>query len=173
LAGWRVLLSLLRPGGVMRLGLYSVLGRGDIEAVRRFVSQQGYRPVANDIRKARQHLATFADGTPQQTITAASDFFSMSECRDLLFHVQEKSFTLPEIQNILMAEDLVFLGFETTAGVSQLYARKFPDDSAMSDLDRWHAVETDNPRIFFNMYQFWVQKPGSPRLLDGAADHAG
>jgi hypothetical protein len=74
--------------------------------------------------------------------------------------VQERSFTLPEIKDFLTAEGLVLLGFETTAAVSQLYARKFPGDSAMSDLDRWHAVETENPRIFFNMYQFWVQKPG-------------
>jgi hypothetical protein len=83
----------------------------------------------------------------------------MSECRDLLFHVQEKSFTLPEIKEFLLAESLSFLGFETSAGVSQLYARKFPGDPAMNDLARWHAVEAENSRIFFNMYQFWVQKP--------------
>jgi hypothetical protein len=59
----------------------------------------------------------------------------------------------------LSEEGLGFLGFETSAGVLQLYARKFPGDSAMSDLARWHAVEAENPRIFFNMYQFWVQKP--------------
>jgi tetratricopeptide (TPR) repeat protein/2-polyprenyl-3-methyl-5-hydroxy-6-metoxy-1,4-benzoquinol methylase len=158
-AGWRVLLSLLRPNGVMRLGFYSALGRGDIDAVRRFVSEQGYRPTPHDIRKARQQLSAFPDGTPQKTITAASDFFCMSECRDLLFHVQETGYTLPQLKDFLAAENLVFLGFETTAGVSQLYGQKFPDDTAMVDLDRWHAVETENPRIFFNMYQFWVQKP--------------
>ena len=159
LAGWRVLLSRLRPGGVMRLGLYSLLARQDIEAVRGFVRTRGYRPIPDDIRRARQDLAEFPPGTPQRIITEASDFFSMSECRDLLFHVQEKSFTLAEIKQFLDEERLGFLGFETSAGVSQLYARKFPGDSAMSDLARWHAVEAENPRIFFNMYQFWVQKP--------------
>src|SRR5262249_35925705 len=33
-AGWRVLLTLLRPGGFMYLGLYSALGRAHIVAVR-------------------------------------------------------------------------------------------------------------------------------------------
>jgi tetratricopeptide (TPR) repeat protein len=159
LAGWRVLLSLLRPGGVMRLGLYSELGRRDIEVVRRFVGEQGYRPEPDVIRKARQHLATFPPESPQRRMCDASDFYSLSECRDLLWHVQEKSFTLAEIKAFLAAEDLTFLGFEVGAGVSQLYARKFPADAAMNDLDRWQVVETENPRIFFNMYQFWLQKP--------------
>ena len=28
----------------------------------------------------------------------------------------------------------------------------------MTDLEQWHRYETDNPRTFVNMYQFWVQK---------------
>jgi tetratricopeptide (TPR) repeat protein/2-polyprenyl-3-methyl-5-hydroxy-6-metoxy-1,4-benzoquinol methylase len=160
LAGWRVLLSLLRPNGVMRLGLYSALGRQDIEAVRHYLREQGYTPAPADIRSARRHLATFPEGTPQKTISEASDFFSLSECRDLLFHVQERSFMLPEIKEFLNSENLTFLGFETSGAVSRLYAQKFPADAPMADLERWHAVETENPRIFFNMYQFWVQKAG-------------
>ena len=29
----------------------------------------------------------------------------------------------------------------------------------MADLARWARIETENPRLFFNMYQFWIQKP--------------
>ena len=43
-AGWRVLLSLLRPGGIMRLGLYSEIARRDIVAARDFIAARGYRP---------------------------------------------------------------------------------------------------------------------------------
>ena len=28
----------------------------------------------------------------------------------------------------------------------------------MSDLDRWHDLETKYPDTFSGMYQFWVQK---------------
>lgn len=38
LAGWRVLLGLLKPGGVMKLGLYSELGRRHISAARELVA---------------------------------------------------------------------------------------------------------------------------------------
>ena len=158
-AGWRVLLTLLRPGGVMRLGLYSTLGRREIEAVRRFVTERGYQATAHDIRRCRQELMGFADATPQKAVTETSDFYSLSECRDLLFHVQERNLTLPEIRNFLAANALRFLGFETTASARQHYARRFPGDAAMTDLDRWKAIETEAPRTFFNMYQFWIQKP--------------
>jgi hypothetical protein len=28
----------------------------------------------------------------------------------------------------------------------------------LTDLDRWHAIETRYPDTFSGMYQFWVQK---------------
>ena len=42
-AGWRVLLSLLRPGGVMRIGLYSETARRGVVAARAFIAQRGLR----------------------------------------------------------------------------------------------------------------------------------
>jgi hypothetical protein len=29
----------------------------------------------------------------------------------------------------------------------------------MADLDQWHLLESENPKAFVNMYQFWIQKP--------------
>jgi hypothetical protein len=49
-AGWRTLLSLLRPGGLMRVGLYGELARRDVVAARAFIAEQGYRPSADDRR---------------------------------------------------------------------------------------------------------------------------
>jgi hypothetical protein len=63
------------------------------------------------------------------------------------------------VRDFLAAAALRFLGFETTASARQHYARRFPGDAAMTDLDRWNAIETEAPRTFFNMYQFWIQKP--------------
>jgi SAM-dependent methyltransferase len=156
LRGWRILVSLLRPGGVMHIGLYSALARSDIRAARALISERGYKETAADIRRCRQELLQFADGTPCKNVTRYSDFFSTSECRDLLFHVQESQFTIPEIKAFLAESGLSFLGF--SGPVVQAYRRRFPDDPAMVDLDRWHAFETENPMAFVNMYQFWVQK---------------
>jgi tetratricopeptide (TPR) repeat protein/SAM-dependent methyltransferase len=110
MAGWRLLLSMLRPGGFMRLGLYSKMARQDIVDARRFIAERGYRPSAEDIRRCRQELTSFGDGTPLKRVTELSDFFSTSACRDLLFHVQEHQLTLREISAFLTQNRLEFLG---------------------------------------------------------------
>jgi 2-polyprenyl-3-methyl-5-hydroxy-6-metoxy-1,4-benzoquinol methylase len=57
-AGWLSLLSLLRPGGFMRVGLYSEVARQEFSEVREFISIGGYRPSSSDIRTFRQELAS-------------------------------------------------------------------------------------------------------------------
>ena len=157
-AGWRVLLSMLRPGGVMALGFYSEIARQMFAAARDFIAQGGYDRTADDIRRFRQDLLGCADGTPLQNVTSIPDFFSLSECRDLLFHVQEHRFALPQIAGFIAENNLQFLGFETDLAIKRNYARRFHNDVAMTDLASWHQYETDNPRTFLNMYHFWVQK---------------
>jgi SAM-dependent methyltransferase len=153
LAGWRVLLSLLRSGGFMHVGLYSELARHDIAAARRFIAERGYHPTGDDIRRCRQELLN----SPLKSVAKAGDFFSTSECRDLLFHIQERRLTIPEIKPFLAENDLKFIGFEFAPQVMQHYRNMF-GDRLMRDLDRWHAFEMERPDTFAGMYQFWVQK---------------
>jgi tetratricopeptide (TPR) repeat protein/SAM-dependent methyltransferase len=157
-AGWRVLSSLLRPGGFIFFGLYSEIARRDIVAARNFIAQRGYSGSADDIRRCRQELMDFPRGTPLKNVTHTTEFYNTSECRDLLFHVQEHRTTLAEIKIDLADHGLAFVGFEIDAGARRLYAERFPGDKAMTDLDRWHALETDHPLMFVGMYQFWAQR---------------
>jgi SAM-dependent methyltransferase len=156
MSGWRVLLSLLRPGGVMHIGLYSALARADIRAARAFVAERGYGRTVADIRQFRQDLRSLPDGSPVKNVMNFSDFYTVSECRDLIFHVQEHQLSIPEIKTFLHDNALTFLGFDTVP--PQGYRSRFPDDPAMTDLDRWRQFETENPLTFVGMYQFWVQK---------------
>ena len=52
--GWRTLLSLLKPGGFMLLGLYSVSARRNVARLREFVAGRGYGSTAGEIRRCRQ-----------------------------------------------------------------------------------------------------------------------
>ena len=153
-AGWRELLSLLRPGGLMRVGLYSERGRADIVAARQFIAERGFGANAADIRRCRQELLT----RPLTALTQYSDFFSISGCRDLLFHVQEHRFTIPRIKEFLDGERLAFLGFELNTDALQDYRMSFPNDRAVTDLECWDAFERERPKTFANMYQFWCQR---------------
>jgi SAM-dependent methyltransferase len=156
--GWRVLLSLLREGGTMQVGLYSELARRNVVAARALIAERGYRPTPQDIRRCREDIVASADPL-LQSLTNGHDFYTTSECRDLLFHVQEHRITLPEIKSFLAANNLSFAGFILMPAVTQKFAARFPARAALTDLDCWHTFETEAPDTFAEMYQFQVQKP--------------
>lgn len=158
-AGWRGLVSMLKPGGLMMVALYSHTARADIRAARKFVTQQGYSATAGDIRRSRQVIFGMPQDSAIHNVTKTRDFYSLSECRDLLFHVQEHNHTIPEIAQFLSETGLEFLGFAQDPAILQHYATRYPDDVTKTKLDNWHQFELDNPSIFLNMYQFWIRKP--------------
>ncbi len=148
--GWRILRGLLKPGGRMRVGLYSESGRRAVVRARELIASQGYKPDAGGIRACRAALRSRAEF---QSIVRNEDFYSMSGCRDLLFHVQEHRFTLPQIEALLARLGLRFLGFELAD--SQTLARyraRFSEDT----LANWHRFEQEFPDTFSRMYQFWA-----------------
>lgn len=157
--GWRILLPLLRPGGVMRVSLYSALARQPVLAARELIAERGYQPVLENIRRCRADIMAAPDGTVLKSLMLWHDFFTTAECRDLLFHPQEHLFTLPEIKAFLGANGLHFAGFVLDAPIEQRFSARFPGHGMLTDLDRWHTYETENPDTFVSMYQFWVQKP--------------
>jgi len=153
--GLRILLTVLRPGGFMHLGLYSEAARRDVVAARTYIAERGYTPSPADIRRCRQDLLE----TPLRTIARANDFYTISECRDLLFHVQESRMTIPAIKAIIAKFGLQFIGFEFDKASLQKYRALFDDAGwSLTDLGKWEALESQYPNTFANMYQFWVQK---------------
>lgn len=154
-AGWRTLLAQLRPNGLMHLGFYSELGRRDVLAARNVIAERGYGTSPAEIRRCRQDLLA----SPLPSLARFDDFFTTSECRDLLFHVQESRTTIPAVKAFLGEQGLKFIGFEFGEAALRGYRAQFAEQNwSMSDLDRWHDFETKYPDTFTSMYQFWVQK---------------
>ena len=145
----------------MNIGLYSETARQDIICARSLITEKGYTASPEDIRRCRQDIIAMAgDGDPKMAaICDIRNFFSLSECRDLLFHVQEHRFTLPRVEEALKDLKLMFLGFELR---DQRALRKFrkshPSRSALTSLSLWHKFELKNPNTFRGMYQFWCKK---------------
>ncbi|MGH6771323.1 MAG: methyltransferase domain-containing protein [Xanthobacteraceae bacterium] len=156
-AGWRVLLSLLRPGGTMVVGLYSATARRSINTARSFAAERGYRATAQDIRACRAELIRREADMLRKDVTSLGDFYAMSECRDLLFNVMEHQFTIPAIKAFLAEEGLTFLGFDIDGRIRARFQEQFPDASALTDLDCWETFEAANPQTFINMYVFYVR----------------
>jgi 2-polyprenyl-3-methyl-5-hydroxy-6-metoxy-1,4-benzoquinol methylase len=151
--GWRILAGLRKPGGLMRVGLYSEAGRQAVTRARELVAARGLAPDAAGIRAGR---AAIRNERSLAEIARNEDFYSMSGCRDLLFHVQEHRFSLPQIESMLAKLGLRFLGFEFPDSGATLgrYTAKFGQDSSLKN---WDMFEREFPHTFSRLYQFWVQ----------------
>lgn len=160
-AGFRQLISRLRPGGRMFIALYSELGRKAIVDCRKMIAARGFSISPEGMRQFRADIMALPEDDPLRAIAMRRDFFSMSECRDLVFHIQETRYTIPELQSLLGTLGLSFLGFrERKKPLQEEYLRQFPHDTSMTDLSCWDQFELQNPAIFHNMYQFVVCRKG-------------
>jgi len=135
------------------------MARRPVLAARARIAERGFGGGAGDIRRFRQELIQSSDQRLYASILESEDFFSLSACRDLLFHVQEQHMTLAEIAGFIQSHNLRLLGFELDDAVLAAYRNRFPQDRAATDLACWEAFETDHPGLFGGMYIFWVQKP--------------
>jgi tetratricopeptide (TPR) repeat protein/2-polyprenyl-3-methyl-5-hydroxy-6-metoxy-1,4-benzoquinol methylase len=155
-AGWKQLCSILRDRGLMRLGFYSERARMPVSAARAFISESGYVSTAADIRRCREDVISRGRELGLTELTGFGDFYAMSECRDLLFHVKEHCYTILQLKEMLGELGLTFLGFSVEPNCLRMYRQRFPEDKPSGNLDHWHVFEAEQPRTFVGMYQFWV-----------------
>ena len=155
--GLEILLSILEPNGYLKLGLYSELARKHIIETREFIKKQNIKSSISNIRYIREIIKNDKKNTSFQKLNYNYDFYSTSNVRDLIFHVQEHRYTLPQITKLLRKYNLKFLGFTNSSNKKE-YAKHFPNDLKCTSLENWHNFEINNPDIFKQMYQFWVKK---------------
>jgi SAM-dependent methyltransferase/tetratricopeptide (TPR) repeat protein len=159
-AGLARLVPLLTQGGLMKIALYSRIAREPLLRAREDIRAAGFGPATGDIRRFRRQVLDAGPGGAHGELLGSTDFYSTSECRDLLFHVQELQLTLPEIRVLLEDAGLAFLCFELTIPeVEEGFRREHPG-TALDDLDAWHAYEQRHPESFRGMYYFWCRKVG-------------
>ena len=159
IAGLKVLLNILEPHGFLKIGLYSKIARRNITEAKKFIQSRNYKGTYKDINACRQDIINEKVSPEVKKIINSKDFYSTSSVRDLLFHVQEHQFTIPQISKILKDLNLEFLGFVIQSPlIKKEYFKFFPEDKNNVSLDNWHQFEIDNPDIFKRMYQFWVRK---------------
>ncbi len=156
LEGWRVLCRLLKPGGRMHIGLYSAYAREDIVYAKNLIAEQGYSSSPDDMRAARRFLIERAPGDPLLSrLVTRPDFYTLSSCRDMLFHEQEHRITLLQLEDMLNELGLAFTGFSSPLPQARIaYAKRFPEDAGATNLKNWHALEAETRNMFGSMYQF-------------------
>jgi 2-polyprenyl-3-methyl-5-hydroxy-6-metoxy-1,4-benzoquinol methylase len=160
--GLQSLCRLGRAGGLLRMGLYSARSRADLNLARTLVRERGLPATPSSIRAFRQYILAQDAASPLRGLLRYRDFFSMSECRDMLFHVQDHEFSLPQIGQMAHDHGLTLLAVANPSPPAILaYREMFPQDRSMADLEKWDAVEQRHPQAFPGMYQVWCRFPGA------------
>lgn len=158
IAGWTVLMGLMKPRGYMHIGLYSRTARQFINQARKIISEQGYSNTGEDIRRFRRDCVDKFDPLLLRNLLGFRDFFSLSDCRDLLFHVMEHQFDLADIQKQMEEFGLEPLHFVMPEPLEKIYHQEHPDDPNNKDIPAMIEFEKDHPKTFAGMYDFWSRK---------------
>lgn len=153
-AGLAALKSVLKPNGVLFLALYSELGRQSIVEARKIIKNQNFSTAYQDIRLCRSFIKEHKE---LDDLMKRRDFYALSQCRDLLFHVQEIRYSVNDISNMLDECELIFEGFTGPQFALQEYANTFPDDKNGTNLKNWSSYEQSKPATFAKMYQFYAK----------------
>jgi 2-polyprenyl-3-methyl-5-hydroxy-6-metoxy-1,4-benzoquinol methylase len=158
--GLKILVDLLVPNGLIKIALYSRLARQSIAIARQKIKDNNLLNNPASIRQFREEIITEVQTEAwMKDLTNFSDFYTLSSCRDLLFHVQEHTFTFLEVKGLLEKVGLKFIGLEiSNKAIKSSYAKQFPEDITMTNLDNWHQFEEAYPTTFRAMYHIWCQK---------------
>jgi hypothetical protein len=63
------------------------------------------------------------------------------------------------VKGLLEKVGLKFIGLEiSNKAIKASYAKQFPEDITMTNLDNWHQFEEAYPTTFRAMYHIWCQK---------------
>ena len=155
--GLKILLNLLEPHGVIKLGLYSEKARQHVVKVREFIKKNKFKNTINGIRDCRHSIFIKKEDKVFKKILNRSNFYTTSSARDLMFHVQEHRFNLSQISQMISDFDLEFLGFSNEK-IKNKYSKKFPEDKKNILLENWDQFEMLEPETFIGMYNFWLRK---------------
>jgi len=161
-SGLRALNAVLADTGRIELGIYAESGRQAVVNAIAVRKQLGVRATPDGIRVLRQHIFGLPASAPARDIIRHADFYTMSGCRDLIFHVQEHRYDLPTLDELVRDAGLKLKRFQVSSILSVQFRAQFPDGDENSLLD-WARFEAANPAAFGSMYTLSVVKAAVSR----------
>lgn len=158
-AGLAAVVRTLRPGGVLRLGLYSERARSAVRAAQSEIRARGLTAIPEDIRAFRQIVLDAPATSPLGFLRTSDDFYSLSGCRDLVFHVHEQAYDPSGLADLLAGAGLTLVGFDAPEEATARFRERHGPSANPLDLTLWDTVEADHPGLFAGMYHLWARKP--------------
>ncbi|MBF8278215.1 MAG: 2-polyprenyl-3-methyl-5-hydroxy-6-metoxy-1,4-benzoquinol methylase [Candidatus Brocadiaceae bacterium] len=156
--GWQAIENCLLPGGIVYVGVYSKAARILVTFLRIEIERLGLQPNTKDIKAFRSRLIHDAVKRVLIEKNTSVDLFTLSQFRDLFFHVSEHQNRLSQIEDISRQLKLKFLGFRITSPLlRKKYLERYPADPTMNSFSNWIDFEP-----FYvgsrEMFHAWFQK---------------
>jgi len=156
--GLESLVNVLKPQGLIYLGLYSKRARSEIEWTRKYIQKRKIDVTEDNMRSFRTKILN-SENKKLQSIRGLLDFFSLSNFRDLLFNYTEHTYDFIKIKELLESKKLNFIAFnEMNPNVKNSFKNHFPNENDEVNLELWDKFEKIYPKTFLGMYKFWVKK---------------
>lgn len=156
--GLAALAGVLAPGGVLRIALYSERARAWVAEAHRAIAGHGWDASPAGIRAFRAHVLALPADQPLARLRESDDFYTLSGCRDLCFHIREHWYQLPAIGAMLAGAGLELLMLDAPPEAQELFSRHFGAAGDRRDLALWDRLEADFPHLFAGMFHLWARK---------------
>jgi SAM-dependent methyltransferase len=157
-AGLASIAAVLAPGGLARIALYSRRARAPVRLAHALIRERGWHADPAGIRAFRAHVLALPAEHPLAVLRDSDDFYTMSGCRDLVFHVHEHQFAPAELAELIAAAGLRLTGFDAAPQALSAFRALHGPHADPLDLRLWDAVEAGHPFLFAGMYQLLAQK---------------
>lgn len=159
--GLDAILQTLKPDGRISLSLYSKAARDfTLGPASAYIKEKNYSSSEDDIRRFRRDIMTMPSNNECKRCMSVADFYSLSECNDLLFHVQEHRYTPSMIWDIAKRHALVPFHIYMSPEHQQAFNNLFPGQSPL-DPDLLEKFEHEFPKTFMEMYKIYFRRPNA------------
>lgn len=143
------LARVLRPGGVMCIGVYSTMARTDVRAARAAAGSP------NDVAASRERIRRLDRGSPGALVMASPDFYTVSGFIDLIHPAAERDFTPSALARLLAASELTPWAFEVDHPALADVARQL-HTSGLNLVEIFDQLEAALPEAFSGMFRVWL-----------------
>jgi len=183
LKGLEKLVSITRPGGVIRISVYNKQHVNFVARCREFLQSKFQPPIfakdskdsglpkllriptSEEVRHSRNMLIESEIQEIEEEIMQTPAFYSLNEFTDLVFHPQLTEFSFVTIGQYIDRLGLKLIGFEFPQIPQEIilnYRVEYPDDPNMTNFANLEEFEQKNPEAFRNISSsilFSCEKP--------------
>lgn len=162
-AGLKSLLGILKPGGRIHIEMYSRPAREQVlRPAWNYIKEKGYTRAEQDVRQLRDDIIAMPEGHPCREVLNLGDFYQLSECVDLLFHVNEHTYDLTNMEDMFQRHGLTLIRLTFPALFRAAYLENYPQDPGFENISTIKDFEKKYPLTFLEMYKFWLRRTDEP-----------